>query len=42
MTSDGETSKVKVVDFEKLCNFVLDYLFIWNHLPKENYMWILS
>jgi hypothetical protein len=26
MTSDGETIKIKVVDFEKLFNFVVDNL----------------
>jgi hypothetical protein len=28
MTSDGETIKTKVVDFEKLYNFVVDNFFI--------------
>ena len=31
-TSDGEMPKTKVVDIEKLCNFVVDNFFIWNHL----------
>ena len=39
-TSDGETTKMKVVDHEKLWNFVADNFFIWNHLVKENYVWI--
>ena len=25
-----------------LCNFVFDDIFIWNHLPKEHYVWIFS
>jgi hypothetical protein len=28
MTSDGETSKTKVADLKKLCNFVVDNFFI--------------
>ena len=32
MTSDGETSKIKVVDLEKLCKFIVDNFFIWNYL----------
>ena len=34
--SDGETPKTKVVDLEKLCNFVVENFFIWNHLQLEN------
>ena len=40
MTLNGETAKMKVVDLEKLWNFVVDNFFIWNHLVKENYIWI--
>ena len=40
MTSDGETIKMKVVDLEKLWNYVVDNFFIWNYLVKENYVWI--
>ena len=40
MISDGETTKIKVVDLEKLWNFVVDNFLIWNHLVKENYVWI--
>jgi hypothetical protein len=40
MISDRETIKIKVVDFEKLWNFVVDKFFIWNHLVNENYVWI--
>ena len=29
MTSDGETTKTKVVDPEKLYNFAVDDIFIW-------------
>jgi hypothetical protein len=42
MTSDGETTKTKVVDLKKLCNFVVDNFFIWNNLLKENYGQISS
>jgi hypothetical protein len=42
MTLDGETTKMKVVDLEKLWNFVADNFFIWNHLTNENYVWILK
>ena len=37
MTLDGETTKTKVVDLEKLCIFIVDNFFIGNHLSKENY-----
>jgi hypothetical protein len=40
MTSDREMTKTKVVDLEELYNFTIDYFFIWNHLSKENYIWI--
>ena len=36
----GKQPKIKVVDFKKLYNFVVDNFFIWNHLFKENYIWI--
>jgi hypothetical protein len=39
-SSDGEMPKTKGADLEKLYNFVVDNVFIWNHLVKENYMWI--
>jgi hypothetical protein len=42
MTSDGETTKIKVVDLEKLWNFVVDNFLIWNHLINENYVWIFK
>jgi hypothetical protein len=35
VSSDGEMTKTKVVDLEKLCNFVVDNFFIWNHLVKK-------
>jgi hypothetical protein len=38
MSSNGEMTKKKVVDLEKLCNFVVDNFFIWNYLVKENYV----
>jgi hypothetical protein len=37
MISDGETSKTKVVDLEKLCNFAVDNILIWNILSNKNY-----
>ena len=37
--SDGETSKTKVVDLEKLCNFVVENFLIWDHLLLENAVW---
>jgi hypothetical protein len=38
MSSHGEMTKTKVVDIEKLCNFVVDNFSIGNHLVKENYV----
>jgi hypothetical protein len=38
--SDEEMIQMKVVDLEKLHNFVVDNFFIWSHLFKENYIWI--
>ena len=38
MTSDGETTKTKVIDLKKLNNFAVDNIFIWNHLAKDNYV----
>jgi hypothetical protein len=35
MTSDGETTKTKVVDLEKLRNFAVDNFFIWNRLGRQ-------
>jgi hypothetical protein len=35
MTSDGETAKIKVIDLEKLQNFVVDNFFIWIHLGSQ-------
>jgi hypothetical protein len=42
MTLDGETTKIKVVDPKRLYNFVADNFLIWNHLVKENYIWIFK
>ena len=36
---DGEMSKTKVIDIEKLCNFVVDNFFIWNYLLVQNAIW---
>jgi hypothetical protein len=41
MTSDGETTKIKVIDLEKLWNFVVYNYFIWNHLLLQNIVWNL-
>ena len=41
-TSDRETTKIKVVDLEKLWNFIVHNFFIWDHLVKENYVWIFK
>jgi hypothetical protein len=35
MTSNGETTKIKIVDLEKLYNFVVDNFFIWIHLGPQ-------
>ena len=35
MTSDGQAAKTKVVDLEKLYNFVVDNFFIWIRLGSS-------
>jgi len=40
MTSFEKTVKMKVVDLEKLQNFIVDKFFIWNILVVKNYIWI--
>jgi hypothetical protein len=35
--SDGETTKTKVVDLEKLCNFVVYNFFISSHFDAERF-----
>jgi len=40
MSSFEKTVKIKVVDLEKLWNFVVDKFFIWSILIVENYVWI--
>jgi hypothetical protein len=40
MTSDGEMTKTKDVDLEEQYNFIVDNLFIWNHLSEKNSVWI--
>jgi hypothetical protein len=35
MTSDGETTETRVVDLEKLQNFVVNNFFIWIHLGPQ-------
>jgi hypothetical protein len=39
MVSNGETLNMKVVDPEKLWNFVLYKFFIWNHIVNEIQIW---
>jgi hypothetical protein len=34
-TSDRETTKIKVVDLEKLWNFIVDNFFIWIPLGPQ-------
>jgi hypothetical protein len=38
--SNGETLNMKVVDPEKLWNFVAYKYFIWNHIVNEIQIWI--
>jgi hypothetical protein len=40
MVSNGETLNMKVVDPEKLWNFVVYKFFIWNHIANEIQNWI--
>jgi len=35
MTSDGETTNIKVVDLEKLWNFIIDNFSIWIRLGPQ-------
>jgi hypothetical protein len=39
MTSNGETLNMKVVDPEKLWNFVVYNFFIWTHIFNEIQIW---
>ena len=39
MTSDGKSTKTKVVDLDETYNFVVDDFFIWNHLRSQYYDW---
>jgi len=36
MNSDGKTLNIKVVELQKLWNFVVHNFFIWNHLRSQN------
>ena len=38
MLSDEEIIKIKVVDLEKLHNFIVDNFLIWNHFVKKLYL----
>jgi hypothetical protein len=35
MTANGETLNMNVVDHEKLWNFIVYNIFIWNHIVNE-------
>ena len=37
--SDGEMTKIKVIDIDELYNFVVDDIFSWNRLVSENVVW---
>jgi hypothetical protein len=37
-----KTHKKKVVGLEKLWNFVVDNVLVWNYLVMQNYAWILK
>ena len=39
MTSDGKSTKTKVVDLNENYNFVVDDFFIWNDLMSQQYGW---
>ena len=39
-TSDEKTPNIKVVDLERLQNFVVHNFFIWNHLGPQIYIFI--
>jgi hypothetical protein len=39
-TLDGKTTKSKVIDLKDLEKLIVDNFFIWNHLFKENFVWI--
>jgi hypothetical protein len=39
MTLNGETTKMEVVDLEKLWNFVGDNFFIWNLIWSQTACW---
>ena len=41
MTSDEETTKIKVVDFEKIYNFVVNNISILIHLESQTLILIL-
>jgi hypothetical protein len=37
-----KTTNIKVVGLEKLWNFVVNNVLVWNHLVMQNYVWILK
>jgi hypothetical protein len=41
-TLNGKTTNMKVVGLEKLWNFIVDNVLVWNHLVIQNYVWILK
>jgi hypothetical protein len=42
MTSNGKTTKMKVVGLKKLWNFVVDNILVWNHFVMQNFVWIFK
>lgn len=36
MTLGGETTKIKVIDHKKVCNFLFDNIFIYIHIASNN------
>jgi hypothetical protein len=36
---DGEMTKTKVIDLDGFYQFVVDNLFIWNHLLSQTIVW---
>jgi hypothetical protein len=38
MNSDGEMTKIKVVDLKKLQNFIVDNFFICTHLRSQRFI----
>jgi hypothetical protein len=39
-TLDEQMAKIKVVNLEKLYNFVVEHFLIWINFDNEKYIWI--